>query len=233
MPRLGIVLAALVVTGCGGAGPSLPHISIPGEATAAGSGLCPSSTVTVTKMATLGDSITWPNFQAPHRAYPTELKTLLPWTWRVDNAGLAGDETQNMTSRANTLRNKGYGYVAVLGGVNDIGSYLRDAATVSANLTGIYDALRLNGIVVVPITITPWKQSVVWSAGKQTITESVNADILAYCVTHELTCVDANTALESDENPDFLEEDYSEDSGAHLNQAGATRLAELVRAVLP
>lgn len=84
----------------------------------------------------------------------------------ADNFGVAGEKTSDMILRLSTVISSGIGGCFVIGGTNDLGLAATQTAdeifaTVTANLTTIYDTLQAAGIVCYALPILP---RVAWGA---------------------------------------------------------------------
>jgi lysophospholipase L1-like esterase len=189
----------------------------------------PTRTGATRSVAWIGDSITQ-GFGVT-TSPPEKLEQLQGGTKYAWNYGVGGTTAQQMVTRwEQEVRGRGYTHLVVLAGVNDIRNSA-SAATVEGYLQTIYDEARADGLTLVPVTITPWKNYAgagAWDSTKQTVTDAVNTWILAYCTTNGLTCANANAALKDGTDPQLMA--VANDSGDHLhpNQTGADLLATTV-----
>lgn len=119
-------------------------------------------------------------------------------------------------------------YACVLAGINDIINGV-DAATIETNLQAIYTALHAAGIKVIALTLTPFNGSTSWSAGRQTILDTVNAWIAATAI-HVDDVVDTFAAMEDGANPDTLLAAYASADWLHFTTAGYEHMADTVYA---
>lgn len=179
--------------------------------------------------AALGDSIT-AGFGVT-TSYPATLQTQLAGTWKIANQGLAGDTTTMMLVRwYSTIKRQAPGTLVLLGGTNDLGTGVSAAAT-WANLLTMYLEARSLGMRLVPVTVLPRNGSGGWDGTKEAQRQLLNAQILAWCSANGVTCVDA--AADMDDGSGALKAAYRQADLLHPNQAGADRLATLVRAAFP
>lgn len=166
----------------------------------------------------VGDSIT--------NSYAAYLRSRLPTHWKTLNGGIAGEITAQMLTRfAYTVR-AGTAYVVILGGVNDVLGGVA-AATIEANLQAMYTAAQAVGATVVAVTITPCKANALWSAGKQTVLDAVNAWILNTATDVDVR-IDAYSVMENTPGDDLLKAAYDSGDGLHPNATGLTALATTI-----
>lgn len=170
------------------------------------------------RVACLGDSITNSMY-----AY---LQTALGAGWFVGNGGIAGNSTASMLLRYADVISTGTEYVVVMGGVNDIAGSTTDV-DVEANLQAIYTGLKAWGKTVIAVTITPWKNHALWTAGKQTYTDNVNTWIMNTATNVDYR-IDAYSVLEDPDNLDALLPAYDSTDHLHLSVAGYTALANTI-----
>jgi lysophospholipase L1-like esterase len=185
----------------------------------------------IVQVACLGDSLTEVGGTGTTTPYPSALNVLLGvGRWNVVNHGLSGDTVAQMRTRwTNSIRGaKAWRFLVFLGGVND----LRGAGTAAATFataSSIFDEARADGIIVVILTMTPWKaaSSFAWTSGKQAQTEAYNALLLNYCTTYpsQTRCRDTYDALNDAVDPALLASAYDSGDGIHVKQAGADAIA--------
>jgi hypothetical protein len=139
-----------------------------------------------TMVAEFGDSITalinesWSSIPPPKQA-----ELALGYGWQVANFGVSGQETPAILSRyTSDAQGKGYTYVRILAGVNDIKNGVTSEATTIANLTALADAARADGSKVILWTILPYKNFSSWDTTQQTHLDNVNAAIRSYVAAH-------------------------------------------------
>jgi lysophospholipase L1-like esterase len=175
----------------------------------------------------IGDSITAGSSGGVATPYPTTLGTLLGSPWATYNFGTGGDTTGMMLKRYGAgPRRFGHSTVVVLGGVNDIFQNV-PREVIWSNLRGQYDSLRAEGRRVIPVTILPASRTGTQESARLWI----NTQILGYCTSKGIACVDA--APDFDQGGGVMKAAYNSGDNTHPNQAGADRLAALVRAAFP
>jgi len=86
------------------------------------------------------------------------------------------------------------------------------AATIESNLQAIYTALSTAGFTVVSINITPFKGYASWTAGRQTVLDSVNTWISATAIDVDYK-LDLYAQLEDPGNADYLLAAYDSGDG--------------------
>lgn len=159
--------------------------------------------------------------------YDVQLQTELGATWTVISAGVGGNTTTQMVARlATDVTNAGDAeYVVVLGGINDV---LADvaAATIETNLQTIYTAIAAAGAKVVAVTITPFKTHASWTAGRQTVVDTVNTWILNTATDVDYA-IDGYDALEEG-TTDTLQAAYDSGDHLHLSTAGYAALGTAI-----
>jgi len=172
----------------------------------------------------LGDSLT------ATATYPARLETNLGVGWSVLNKGLSGNTTTQMAARltADIVQAGDAEYVVVLGGINDIAQGV-DAATIETNLQTIYTAIAAAGVKVVACTITPFKGNTNWTAGKQTVLDTVNAWILGTATGIDYA-VDTYDALEDGTSDTLVAAYDGYGDWLHLSTAGYNMLADTIYA---
>ena len=187
-----------------------------------------------TAIAVLGDSLTYGKTAAVTTPYPLGLQGLLGTGYFVDNHGISGQlfhgDSLNAGLHSRYWRDiQGYPYAAVvvLGGTNDVNSG-RTAVQTEPWIQSIYDSVRADGKLLVPLTIPP---SSTFTAPQKTERAAINTWILNYCTANGVTCVDIATDL--DDGTGALKAIYNSGDNLHLNQAGYDRVATLIRAALP
>ena len=115
-------------------------------------------------------------------------------------------------------------------GVNDVNGGVSVADTIS-RLTSFIDAAQAASMKVIISNINPWKASVSWSEGEQTVTLELNAAIQALATARNLPFVNAYSLLGDAADSAKLSDgtstspNYSQD-GLHPNAAGSTLIAE-------
>jgi lysophospholipase L1-like esterase len=195
----------------------------------AGAGTLPVS------VAALGDSITEGHFGDSARiTYPEKLGAALGTGYQVDNHGVVGDTAGGAKFRYDAyIRGRGYRYVVLNIGINDIMTLNQTGAVVYANWEILAEEIRTDGLILIATTVLPFKGNAAWTAGKQTQLDALNTSILAYCVAHPtVRCVDGYSDLEDPGSPDELLTAYSHDD-LHLTAAGHAELVVLFSPKFP
>lgn len=119
------------------------------------------------------------------------------------------------------------------GGVNDLIHDVSGAAILAA-LTAFVDARLAEGRAVILRNVGPWKNSVSWTAPRQTQTDVVNAGIAAYCAAHPaVACVDNMTLLEDAPGSKILAAAFNSGDDIHPNGTGGQVLADDAKAKAP
>jgi lysophospholipase L1-like esterase len=172
----------------------------------------------------LGDSLTYAT------TYSGQLAADLGAGWAVRNRGVGGNTTAQMLERLTpeVLAAADGEYIVVLGGINDVVGDVA-AATIESNLQAIYTAAQAAGLVVVAVTLTPFKTNTYWSSGRQTVLDTVNTWILN-TAGHVDYAIDAYSVLE--DAGDTLAAAYDGGDHLHLSTAGYQQLADTVYAGL-
>lgn len=118
--------------------------------------------ITQNKYLALGDSIT-----ASSCSYADKID--------ADKIAIASKQTSWMLSQIKDMDLKGYKYLTILGGVNDITSLPATTAVTQAkkNLTAIYKKAHADGLKVVAITMSPWRYPS-WSPTRHEMTLQLN-----------------------------------------------------------
>lgn len=180
------------------------------------------------KIVALGDSLTVgeSEFELPgaeSASYPEYLETLvhqhlnrLQSTLQVNvlNRGISGELTSGMIERfSEDVVDEKPNHVIILGGTNDVGWGI-DPATITRNLSGMYDVARNAGIVAVACSIP----SILGFDELIPPRLSLNRMIRTEAMRRSLAFVDFFTAT-ADPSTNRLSEDYSSD-GLHLNTKG-------------
>jgi lysophospholipase L1-like esterase len=178
-----------------------------------------------------GDSITVSVPARANRGYPSFVDG---WAYSdgfcVLNAAASGVGFQPMrdTYDAYYAHRNIWGAFLLIG-VNNIAN--GDSATTTFNgINSFIQAMLLNNIQVAVSTILPWKDSGGWTSGKQTITETVNSQILALNGTARgLLALDGYSVFGDDTDSALLARKYQESTpdGIHLGQYGSETLAQL------
>lgn len=186
------------------------------------------------KVATIGDSITGGLYgDGGLTPYPSAMLATKGFPWTVHNYGVGGDGTTEILAQwTNSVKAKGYGYVAVMGGINDIDN--ADASVAWPNLTQVANEARDAGMKVVLMNVLGGCHA---DGGQRDVdTVNLNASIAAYCALGgaNLSCVDTYTALGNPAHPQCLDGqyDYAGDS-LHPTQAGLNVISTLVSAQIP
>jgi lysophospholipase L1-like esterase len=174
---------------------------------------------TRTTIACLGDSLS--------ALYPTNLQDQLGVRYVVTNAGVGGNTAAQMLARwRSDLRGRGHQKLVLLGGINDLVGDATAAATF-ATLNTIVNEARLDGSSVIWMTVTPFKGSVLWTAGRQTQADALNTMIRAQTGARVL---DLNAAMRDAVDPQILDAQWEHTDHLHFNNLGVDREATLVAA---
>ena len=182
------------------------------------------------RVATLGDSITaGMHYVVP--SYPQQLQQFLGAGFAVTNHGIGGDTAaQCLTNWTNNVKGKGYDWLVLMCGVNSITAGV-SGATAFASLQTILDEARAEGLSIVVMSVTPWKDAFsLWTSGKQAAHDTLNASLASYASTYSLDYVDAFTALENPGAPDEMLAIYDFGDHLHPDLQGAWVLAQRVAA---
>lgn len=147
------------------------------------------------------------------------------------NAGDAGKRCDEMQSGEwTTERDNGYARLYLECGVNDVAAGA-SAATIESRITTLITEAHARGMQVIVTTITPWKAAAAWTAGFQTVTDSVNTWILANSAGADFV-VDTYSALENTPGDDLLKAAYDSGDGIHPNGTGLQAMADAVALVV-
>lgn len=175
----------------------------------------------------LGDSLTF-GTGSGDMGMVDRLRVLLGNVWKVNNNGIAGNNTAQMLARLQTdiLSYENAEYVFVWGGINDVYQDV-PVATTEANLQAIYTAIAATGAKVVSLNVTPSKSSATWTAGRQVATDAINAWIAGTATGIDYK-IDVYTLVEDPATPDTLLPLYDAGDGLHLQQDGYFAVANAV-----
>lgn len=121
-------------------------------------------------------------------------------------------------------------YVAVFGGVNDLGLLGRTPLAIEADLDATYALVVGAGATPILFTIAPWRGSPLWTAPLQTDTDTVNTWIRARAVSGGWPIVD--TAVGLSDGGQGLSPPFSGPDSIHPNDAGEYQIYTLVLAAL-
>lgn len=192
--------------------------------------LGPTPAVGALRVAALGDSIT-AGLQYANPSYPQQLQQALGAGFDVDNFGIGGDTAaQCLTNWTNNVKGKGYDWLVLMCGVNSITAGV-SGATAFASLETILDEARTEGLDIVVMSVTPWKDAFsLWTSGKQAAHDTLNASLASYATTHSLDYVDAFAALENPGASDEMLPVYNFGDHLHPDMQGAWVLAQRVAA---
>jgi hypothetical protein len=181
-------------------------------------------------IAWLGDSLTQ-GTTTSHPIYPAgELYRLYGQyqSRQVMNWGFLGYGLDLAVPKWDILKTSGYGGLVVLLGVNDLRVGV-SAATIWSKYGPMLDEAKALGWNVTPVKVTCWSAWSEWTAGKQTETDTLNANLQSWCTANGATCVDTSSMCTGQ----ALSAAYNFGDGLHFNAAGATQLATLVAAANP
>lgn len=187
----------------------------------------------VTKIACLGDSITYTaatraDIPYPHRL-EIDLNTAHPGEYVVANFGVSGStSSQHVTTWTNSIRNKGFNILVIMSGVNDLAAGTA-GATVWTNIDSIITQALSDGMTVVLFTVLPWGGYLGWDAAKQTETDALLASIRARA---SVTLIDTYPSWETSAGSDIMIAVYDVGDGLHPNASGSDNLAALVKTAL-
>jgi acyl-CoA thioesterase-1 len=187
------------------------------------------------KIVALGDSLTVGETgfsdSDESASYPKYLGTLAEKHLRslksdakvnVLNRGINGDLTSGMFERfVRDVVHEKADYVIILGGANDIG-WGFDPAMITHNLTAMYDAARIKGILAVGCSVP----SILGFDELIPPRLQLNRMIRTEAEKRSIPFVDFFTAT-ADPQTNRLSEDYSAD-GLHLNTEGYQRMGKYV-----
>lgn len=180
-------------------------------------------------MDCLGDSITY-GYGLSGPTYPQNLVGLI-YPAVVTNSGVNGSRTSAMVTKwTNELRAKGYDYVVVEGGVNDLVADV-SLPSIEANLEYLWLDIVSSGGTPIAMTVLPWKGSAGWTQARQDATEILNDWIRVRAAELSVTLIDMYTILGGDGgDPAVMQSIYRQADMIHPNNAGAVRMAEEVAA---
>lgn len=204
------------------------------------SGRTPGACVGCSRVAWLGDSLSanliasndgtaFINPRAPFRY--ANLSGRHVDLWAVNGSGLTDAQTQ----WTNYGLPSGADRVVVLVGINDINTGAV-GATLWASYQAWIEALPAQVTHLTIINLLPFGAYAGWDASKQTELDAFNSAMASYCAgapparTH---CVDAHSNMWDTGNHNNMDSAYVSNDGLHLQQAGATKLGDLVYAVSP
>lgn len=132
------------------------------------------------------------------------------------------------TNYAASLDAYNYTFTIIQGGVNDINGGQTVAQT-QVSLGAMVTSAKAKGLKIVICNVAPWKNSVAWSAGEQTITDDYNSWLsTAYTDDPEVEVADIYAALEDPGAADEMLAAYDSGDGLHPNVAGATVIASVI-----
>jgi hypothetical protein len=115
-------------------------------------------------------------------------------------------------------------YVVVWGGVNDMGGGVIPLATTESNLQSMYTQAHNAGIVVMAISLSPWKGCGYWSASKQVLSDSLH-DWIMNTATNIDYRIEVYSLLEDPNNPDAMLPAYTGDH-LHFNSTGGVVIGQ-------
>jgi len=178
-------------------------------------------------IAAMGDSLTMGG------AYIDRLLSKPAFTgWQIRNHGITGQTAVVMNTRfdACVVSRGDVNYVIIWAGINDV---VQDAsaATIQNALQAMYTAASGAGIKVVAVNITPFKTNADWSAGRQTVLDTVNTWISSTATGIDYI-VDAYTALEDPGAADTLLAAYDSGDHLHLSTAGYNVVGDAIATAL-
>ncbi|MFO0705622.1 MAG: GDSL-type esterase/lipase family protein [Nitrospira sp.] len=193
------------------------------------------------RVVCFGDSLT-AGFQSPTRENPQGRSTPYgEWVQarfgaavHVVVSGICGEMTAEMLMRfRRDVLAEQPRYVVILGGTNDLG-WNGPVHEIMRNLVKMYEQTLAAGATPVPVTVPSLRVEDVgesreareWVGSHLTRRQELNASILAYAATKQLTAVDLFSAT-ADAESRLLAREYSND-GVHLTTEGYRRFAELV-----
>lgn len=192
-----------------------------------------------------GDSLT-AGFQSPTPVNPTGQETpygqylqdCLGGSVQVRTSGICGELTAEMVMRfrRDVVEHKP-GYVAILGGTNDLG-WNGSPADIMRNLVKLYEQTFAGGGIPIPVTVPSIRieddqdsrEGREWVAGHVARRGLLNQLIREYAAAKHIACVDLFHAT-ADPETNQLAARYSND-GLHLTTAGYRLFAEQVALVL-
>jgi lysophospholipase L1-like esterase len=192
-------------------------------------------TVPVGNVAVLGDSILAGS--AVTRIPATVLANRLGPLWRATNFAVGGARvatgspqvSSQWSSTTAGAKRRGYNFIVLLAGINDIDNDYGAAATY-ADLAAIYDDVLADyGNRLICCTVTPWKGNSQYSAGREVERLALNESIRAYVAAHsnaylvELAGIAADPA-----DPEAMWAPYASADHLHPSQAGSDAMAAAI-----
>jgi lysophospholipase L1-like esterase len=147
----------------------------------------------------------------------------------VYDDGVGGNTSGMMLARFtdNVTSNSAQGdYVVIWGGVNDAGTDVDNTVT-KANLQAMYDTANAAGLKVVALTLSPFKNSVLWTVARGAQADAVSTWIRAK-PSHVDYVIDAHALLQDPADHDALLPAYDDGSHLHLSAAGQQLIANAI-----
>jgi len=184
------------------------------------------------RVAALGDSITAADYGGGiTTSYEAQLVSQKP-LYMVPNFGIGSTQTADHLQRYMTdVRFRGYGYVAYLGGINDV-NLNSGAAQAISNITQLYAAIKANGGKVLAMTLLPGGQAP--GSQRRTDLEAINTAIRNAASADPTNIILVDTNTDFDNGSGAMKAIWDVDGGSlHPNDAGLTEIATLLASHLP
>jgi len=166
-------------------------------------------------MVAFGDSLTYAG------VYEDKLGQLLMGAWNIINKGVSGNHTYEMVSRFQSdVLDQDISCVIIWGGINDVyGAGGFPAETIEDDLQSMYTDAKNTGLMVVALTISPFKGTAAWTSTKQGVCDSINSWIKTTAINVDYI-IDAYSLLEDPSVPDTLLSSYDYGDHIHLSTVG-------------
>lgn len=175
----------------------------------------------VSEVYFIGDSFTAADI------FPSAVTASLGTNFYKVNLGISGQTTTQMLARIRSITGGAPKYVVVLGGANDLQGGLVSATTITNNLQSICTAAKNAGANVILVTTSPFGTNAGWTAGAQTIQNTVNTAITSTAgITNVDYRVNIYTLLGGGTNT--LSALYDSGDGLHPNVTGHSVIATAI-----
>jgi len=151
--------------------------------------------------------------------------------WSEVNFGITGQTTTQMVARFYEVSIADAEYVVILGGANDLQGGLVAATTITNNLQIMATAAKNAGAKVIMLTTTPFATNAGWTAGAQTIQNTVNTAITSTAgIANVDYRIDIYTGLGAGTNT--LQPAYNSGDGLHPNTTGYNLIASTITSAI-
>lgn len=190
-------------------------------------------------VACLGDSITYTNSSRAAVPYPLQLELLCGPAYYVANAGIGGNRTDQIRTRwTATIRHRGFQWLILQGGINDIVQGYPSAETAgeaaAGNLLQIVDEALADGMQVVLMNLFPMGNYSGWNLDRQEQMNLFNELLSEYVPPLEqrerFQLLDVYGEFgASPPNAHKMRAEYDAGDGLHPGSVGTARAAEIVR----